>query len=67
VAQYSSNKQTWIEIPPRRASAFTTDSFFGNWDTTKVPNGDYFLHVRVVDKGSNYGDSCDLHVTVKNP
>jgi hypothetical protein len=66
VLQYSKDRQTWIEFARSYTPHPDDISSMGAWQTSTVPNGDYWIHVRVLDKSGNYSDSCDVHLIVNN-
>ena len=65
--QYSQDRVTWIDIIKRTFPHHDEANVsIAAWQTSSVPNGDYWVHIRVVDTTGNQVDSCDVHVVVSN-
>jgi len=63
--QFSADQKTWTDAMSSNSPQLA-ETGIGGWQTRLVPNGDYWLHLRVVNKSGNYQDYCEMRVTVKN-
>ncbi|MBI3740693.1 MAG: hypothetical protein HY257_02915 [Chloroflexi bacterium] len=64
--QYSGdNKKTWAVIGKPSTDSVTDLQRYA-WATTAIPDGDYWLRLRIVDRAGNFEDPCEIHVIVKN-
>lgn len=43
-----------------------TDGILARWSTKTVPNGLYFVRLVIVQKDGNFGNPCEIRITVSN-
>jgi hypothetical protein len=68
--------QYWkVEFRPETTTTYSglnnttvavTDGILARWSTKTVPNGVYFVRLVVVQKDGNFGNPCEIRITVSN-
>ncbi len=65
---YSSDNTSWTRIGVASASSAAEDRYQLDWDTTDVPNGEYYLNISVEDRtGHTVYNRTAFRVQIDNP
>ena len=65
IIQYSADQKSWVDASSSSLPQ-VSETGIGGLQTRSIPNGDYWLHIRIVNKTGNYQDICEFRVTIQN-